>query len=78
MESNGRPTTQLWTGTSMSAGYVSGAIALYFEAHPTATPSEVAAHVRATARGVMVDPTRSPRAGLLFVGADKPRTVAAR
>jgi subtilisin family serine protease len=78
MESTGRPTTQLWTGTSMSAGYVSGAIALYLEAHPTATPSEVAAHLRASARGVMVDPTRSPRAGLLFVGADKPRTVALR
>ena len=64
-------TTQLWTGTSMSAGYVSGAIALYLEAHPTATPSEVADHIRSTSRGTVVDPTRSPNTGLLFIGQDK-------
>lgn len=64
-------TTQLWTGTSMSAGYVSGAIALYLEAHPTATPDEVADHIRITARGTVVDPVRSPKAGLLFIGSEK-------
>lgn len=64
-------TTQLWTGTSMSAGYVSGAIALYLEAHPTATPDEVADHIRTTARGTVVDPVRSPKAGLLFIGSEK-------
>ena len=64
-------TTQLWTGTSMSAGYVSGAIALYLEAHPTATPSEVAEHIRSTSRSTVVDPARSPNTGLLFIGQDK-------
>ena len=64
-------TTQLWTGTSMSAGYVSGAIALYLEAHPTATPSEVADHIRTTSRGTVVDPARSPNTGLLFIGQDR-------
>jgi subtilisin family serine protease len=70
-------TTQLWTGTSMSAGYVSGAIALYLEAHPTATPDEVADHIRTTARGTVVDPVRSPKAGLLFIGSEK-RVAATR
>ena len=64
-------TTQLWTGTSMSAGYVSGAIALYLEAHPTATPNEVAEHIRSTSRSTVVDPARSPNTGLLFIGQDK-------
>jgi subtilisin family serine protease len=64
-------TTQLWTGTSMSAGYVSGAIALYLEAHPNATPAEVADHIRSTSRGTVVDPARSPNTGLLFIGSDK-------
>jgi subtilisin family serine protease len=71
-------TTQLWTGTSMSAGYVSGAIALYLEAHPTATPSEVADHVRSTSHGTVVDPVRSPNTGLLFIGPEKRTTIAVR
>lgn len=70
-------TTQLWTGTSMSAGYVSGAIALYLESHPTASPDEVADHIRTSARGTVVDPARSPKAGLLFIGSEK-RSVALR
>jgi subtilisin family serine protease len=70
------PTTQLWTGTSMSAGYVSGAIALYLEAHPTATPSEVGDYIRSTSRGTVVDPTRSPHTGLLFIGQE--RRIATR
>jgi subtilisin family serine protease len=78
MEAERRPTTQLWTGTSMSAGYVSGAVALYLEAHPTATPEAVSASLRAGSRGVLVDPGRSPRAGLLFVGAERQPAVAAR
>ena len=72
------PTTQLWTGTSMSAGYVSGAIALYLEAHPTATPDEVATYIRSTSRGTVVDPVRSPNTGLLFIGGDKRTSVASR
>ena len=59
---------QLWTGTSMSAGYVSGAAALYLEAHPLATTSAVAAHITSTASHEMVVDARSPAAGLLYVG----------
>jgi subtilisin family serine protease len=68
-------TTQLWTGTSMSAGYVSGAIALYLEAHPSATPAEVADHIRASSRGTVVDPARSQNTGLLFIGPEKRTAV---
>lgn len=71
-----QPTTQLWTGTSMSAGYVSGAIALHLEANPRATPSAILAHLRARSTGTIVDPARSPEAGLLFLGA--PSAVQAR
>ncbi len=64
------PTQQLWTGTSMSAGYVSGAIALYLEAHPFATSGDVSEHVKATAsRAPLMDP-RSPTAGMLYVGPE--------
>jgi subtilisin family serine protease len=72
------PTTQLWTGTSMSAGYVSGAIALYLEAHPDASPDDVAGHIRSTSRGTVVDPVRSPNTGLLYIGPDRRATLAAR
>lgn len=72
------PTTQLWTGTSMSAGYVSGAIALYLEAHPEASPDDVAAHIRANSRGTVVDPSRSPNTGLLYIGPDRRETLAVR
>ena len=78
MESALRPTTQLWTGTSMSAGYVSGAMALYLQANPAATPSEVAEYIRASSRATVVDPTRSPRTGLLYLGSDTRTTIAAR
>ena len=43
------PISQLWNGTSMSAGYVSGAAALYLETHPAATPDEVAAELKRSA-----------------------------
>jgi hypothetical protein len=55
---------------------VSGAIALYLEAHPTATPSEVGDYIRSTSRGTVVDPTRSPHTGLLFIGQE--RRIATR
>jgi subtilisin family serine protease len=74
----GEPITQLWTGTSMAAGYVSGAIALFLEAHPRATPDEVGAHVRGSATASWVDDA-SPRAGMLYVGAAQTsRTLANR
>ena len=73
----GHATSQLWTGTSMAAGYVSGAVALYLESHPYATPDAVSAYLRGSAR-TAVDPSRTPSAGMLYVGLDRPRTVAAR
>jgi subtilisin family serine protease len=78
MEGAGQPTSQLWTGTSMSAGYVSGAIALYLEAHPGATPDEVASYIHASASGAIVDPTRSPKTGLLFLGGEPVARIAHR
>jgi subtilisin family serine protease len=78
MESARQPTTQLWTGTSMSAGYVSGAIALYLEAHPTATPDAVYEYIRSASRSTIVDPTRSPHTGLLYLGTDRHSSLASR
>ena len=68
MDSQQAATQQLWTGTSMSAGYVSGAAALYLEAHPLATPTSVAVHITSTASHERVVDVRSPGAGLLYVG----------
>jgi len=76
MDIGRQPTTQLWTGTSMAAGYVSGAVALYLEGHPFATPDAVAAHLTSTA-GATVDPLRSARAGMVYVGT-RTRTLLAR
>jgi subtilisin family serine protease len=62
------PTVQLWNGTSMSAGYVSGAAALYLEMNPTATPDDVAQYLRATSTRNVVRDSRSPFSRMLFVG----------
>jgi subtilisin family serine protease len=77
MEQSRQPTTQLWTGTSMSAGYVSGAIALYLQAHPTASPAAIADYIRTSSRGTIVDPARSANTGLLYLGRET-RAIAAR
>lgn len=71
------PTTQLWNGTSMSAGYVSGAAALYLEAHPAATPDDVLAHLKRTATLNVVANARSPLTHLLYVGATQAQLPAA-
>ena len=73
----GAPSTQLWSGTSMSAGYVSGAVALYLEAHPRATPEQVSAHVQTSSSWSAVD-ARSPRAGMLYVGPAREMVLAKR
>jgi aqualysin 1 len=68
MDAARQPSTQLWTGTSMAAGYVSGAVALYLEAHPFATSAAVEDYIRASSGATVVDPARSPAAGMLYVG----------
>jgi subtilisin family serine protease len=63
-----RATTQLWNGTSMSAGYVSGAVALFLEGRPQARPDEVAAWIKTSATRNVVEAARSPATWLLYVG----------
>lgn len=62
------PGVQLWNGTSMSTGYVSGAVALYFESHPRATPDDAARHLRLTGTRNTVEDTGAPVSWLLYVG----------
>jgi subtilisin family serine protease len=73
MDFGGRAVSQLWTGTSMSAGYVSGAVALYLESHPYATPDDVLREVHASSAGTVVDAKRTPYAGMLYVGTAERR-----
>ena len=71
MDSRREPSLQLWAGTSMAAGYVSGAAALYLESHPRATADAVAMHIRSSSsKSVAVD-GRSGSAGMLYVGPDR-------
>jgi subtilisin family serine protease len=70
------PISQLWNGTSMAAGYVSGAIALFLETHPTATPDEVAANLKEQATTNVLADTRSPVSRMLYVGTRDARVVA--
>jgi subtilisin family serine protease len=62
------PTVQLWNGTSMSAGYVSGALALFLEAYPRATPDDAAQYLRRTATMNVVRDSNAPLSWLLYVG----------
>jgi subtilisin family serine protease len=78
MDAVRQATTQLWTGTSMAAGYVSGAVALYLEEHPFASTDAVADHLKATSAGTRVDALRSPAAGMLYVGTKTERTTISR
>src|SRR5215510_8726703 len=72
------PISQLWNGTSMSAGYVSGAIALYLETHPNATPDQVAEELKRNATMNVIRDSRSAVSRLLFVGSPDSRYVATR
>ena len=65
----GGPASQLWNGTSMSAGYVSGALALFFEAHPGATVDDAATWIKGGATRNVVEGTRTAVSYMLFVGA---------
>jgi subtilisin family serine protease len=62
------PTVQLWNGTSMSAGYVSGALALFLEANPSATPDDATRYLRRTATMNVVHESNAPLSWLLYVG----------
>jgi subtilisin family serine protease len=62
------PISQLWNGTSMSAGFVSGAIALFLETHPTASPDEVADNLKRNATPNVLRETRSTYSRMLYVG----------
>jgi len=62
------PITQLWNGTSMSAGYVSGAAALYLETHPTATPDQVAAELKSNATVNVLHDARATVSRMVYVG----------
>jgi len=62
------PSVQLWNGTSMSAGYVSGAVALFLESHPYSSPDDALAYLRKNATPNVVQGTYAPLSWLLFVG----------
>jgi subtilisin family serine protease len=62
------PIAQLWNGTSMSAGYVSGAAALYLETHPDASPDEVAQALEENATTNVIKDARAPISRMLYVG----------
>lgn len=72
------PNVQLWNGTSMSTGYVSGAFALYFESHPYGTPDQALQYLRSHATANVVHDTFSPFSWLLYVGPvrQEPQSVA--
>ena len=62
------PSVQLWNGTSMAAGYVSGAVALFFESHPYADPDDALAYLRSSATRNVVEDSNAPLTWLLYVG----------
>src|SRR5688500_2088145 len=66
-----KSTTQLWNGTSMSAGYVSGAVALFLEANPTATAAQSLVHLKSSATPNVVRAARNPANYMLYVGATR-------
>ncbi len=70
------PISQLWNGTSMSAGYVSGAAALYLETHPSATPDQVGDELERDATVNVLRDTHTTSSRMLYVGTQEPQLVA--
>jgi len=75
LDRDNAPISQLWNGTSMSAGYVSGAAALYLETHPGATPDQVATSLKANATMNVLRDARSPVSRMLYVGTRDERAA---
>lgn len=69
------PISQLWNGTSMSAGYVSGAAALFLETHPNATPDQVADELKSTATIDVLHDTQTTFSRMLYVGTRDTRLL---
>jgi subtilisin family serine protease len=76
LDRNNAPVTQLWNGTSMAAGYVSGALALYLETHPKATPDQSARAIEQAATPNVVQDTKAPVSRMLYVGAAEQRVAS--
>lgn len=77
LDHNNSPVTQLWNGTSMAAGYVSGALALYLETHPQATPDQSASAIERSATLNVVQDSKAPVSRMLYVGAVEQRLASA-
>jgi subtilisin family serine protease len=76
LDRDNAPISQLWNGTSMSAGYVSGAVALFLEKHPDATPDQVAVELKKNATMGVVEDTHTPTSRMLYVGTRDARLLA--
>jgi subtilisin family serine protease len=75
-----KASTLYWSGTSMAAGYASGAAALLLEAHPFLTPSVLERAMKIAATPGAVDQEEalgtSTRGRLLYVGSTSPSVLA--
>ena len=60
----------------MSAGYVSGAAALFLETHPTATPDQVAFELKRNSTEDVVHDTRTISSRMLYVGTRDAQLLA--
>jgi subtilisin family serine protease len=68
LDQNLGPISQVWNGTSMSAGYASGAAALFLQVAPEASPDEVAAFLRRTSTPDVIQRAGAVKGRLLYVG----------